>query len=82
MPLLRISKHNLKITLKLSNGVPTKQSLSELKATVEKAAKTARKAFVSSDMTAALKDRFFPAPLKGKASKYTKLFQPTNSFSD
>ena len=79
--LLRISKHNLKITLELSNGVPTKQSLSRLKATVGKAAKTARKAFVSSDMTAALKDRLFPSPLKEEASKYTKLFQPTDSFS-
>lgn len=80
--LQRISKHNLTVTLNLSNGVPTKKSLNELKATVQKAAKSARKAYSSEDMTAALKDRFFPSPVKGEASASSKLFQQTEQFTE
>lgn len=79
--LQRIAKHNLTVTLKLSNGVPTKKSLNELKATVQKAAKNARSAYSSADMTAALKDRYFPSPVKKKVSASSQLFKQTGRFT-
>ena len=78
--LQRIAKHNLTVTLNLSNGVPTKKSLNELKAAVQKAANSAKKAWASADITAALKDRFFPSPVKKNVSSYTQLFKQTDRF--
>ena len=79
--LQRIAKHNLTVTLKLSNGAPTKKSLNELKATVQKAAKSARSAYSSADMTTALKNRYFPSPVKKKVSASAELFRQTGRFT-
>ncbi|MCR5567508.1 MAG: hypothetical protein K6F61_11705 [Clostridiales bacterium] len=77
-----IGAHDLNLTLKISDGKPTAQSLAQIKNAVRKAAGTAKKAYSSSDMVTALKDYLFPAPLEGKVSKYTQLPEPSDSFKE
>ncbi len=77
-----IGAHDLKLTLKISDGKPTNQSLTEMKNAVRKAAGSAKKAYSSSDMVAALKDYLFPAPLEGKVSNHTQLLDPSDRFKE
>lgn len=78
--LTNASKHDLAVTLDLQDGQPTAKSMAALKKIINGAAKKAKEGFASSDMTAALLNRLFPAPVSGKITKGEQLMTPDDGF--
>ena len=74
------SAYDLELTLPVEDGGLTKQAKTSLAAALKKAAATASAGFGAKDMTAALKDRFFPAPVDGKITDGTELSSPSETF--
>ncbi len=78
--LANASAYDLELTLPVEDGTLTKQAKTSLAAALKKAAASALAGFGGKDMSAALKDRFFPAPVEGKITDGTELASPSESF--
>ena len=75
------SEYQLELALPVENGLLTQKGLTTLTSTVKKAASSAQQGFAGKDMTAALKDYFFPIPVEGKFTDATVLLAPSAQFA-
>ncbi len=73
--------YDLEITLPLEDGLVSQKGMNVLRQAVQKAAAAAKKDFGSKDVTAALKEAFFPVPYEGQLKEASQLKNPTEAFT-
>ena len=77
-----ISRFSLEVSVPLdAQGRITQKSADALKSAVKKAAAASKKAFDSKDVLQALRDRYFPFPVEGKAKTVDDLLAVTPAFT-
>ena len=75
------AEYQLELTLPVEGGLLTQKAVTALTAAVKKAAASAKQGFAGKDMTSALKDFFFPAPVDGKLTDASALLNPSARFT-
>ena len=73
-------QYGLQVSVEIKDGKATSKGLEQLQKTVKAAAAAAKKAFGSADVTAAIIDSMFRAPIAGTATNFTQLLHADESF--
>ena len=74
--------YSVEVSMQLQDGQPSNKGLNDLRNKVNQAASAAQGAFSNQDMTKALKDFFFPAPLDAAPKAAGELAEPADRFVD
>ena len=73
--------YSLEVSMQLEDGRPTNQGLNNLQNKVNQAATDAQRAFANADMTKALREYLFPAPLDSSLKNAAELMEPADRFT-